>query len=72
MQVQFTDTYIDGLVQERHNSIAKLTLIYPNDMCIRFQQFNRYDDIDMYRFTHDGVMTWIHIPCYWPFVRGIH
>ena len=22
--------------------------------------------------THDDVIKWIHFPCYWPFVRGIH
>ena len=22
--------------------------------------------------SHDEVMKWKHVPCYWPFVRGIH
>ena len=33
----------------------------------------RYDVYGVYVIGyHDDVIKWKHVPCYWPFVRGIH
>ena len=30
------------------------------------------DNDDMKAKSHDDVIKWKHVPCYWPFARGIH
>ena len=38
--------------------------------CVENWQDNYNPTVD--EETHDDVITWKHIPRYWPFVRGIH
>ena len=69
-----------NILWPHHNMIITLMSHECHDIQIHWawlfvQQFVQPNDKGNIRAphrTHDGVIKWKHLPCYWPFVRGIH